>query len=49
MEESKTLQINEIINTPYKYGFSTKIDSEIFPKGTTIICYIIQVQSLKRK
>jgi len=33
MEESKTLQINEIINTPYKYGFSTKIDSEIFPKG----------------
>ncbi len=45
MEKSKTLQINEIINTPYKYGFSTKIDSEIFPKG---LSYNI-IQSISNK
>ena len=33
METSNTLKLNNIINTPYKYGFSTKIDSENFPKG----------------
>ncbi len=29
----QNLKINEIINTPYKYGFSTNIDSENFPRG----------------
>lgn len=33
MESSTALQINQIISTPYKYGFSTNIDSENFPKG----------------
>ena len=33
MTESKSLQLNKIINQPYKYGFSTNIDSENFPKG----------------
>lgn len=33
MESLKNLQINNIINAPYKYGFSTNIDSEHFPKG----------------
>lgn len=33
MNRAKTLQIDEVINTPYKYGFSTNIDSESFPKG----------------
>ena len=33
MESLTALQINTIINRPYKYGFSTNIDSELFPKG----------------
>ena len=33
MNGTKTLKIDEIINAPYKYGFSTNIDSENFPKG----------------
>lgn len=33
MKSSTATQINTIINQPYKYGFSTKIDSENFPKG----------------
>lgn len=33
MNKTKTLKIDDIINAPYKYGFSTKIDSESFPKG----------------
>ena len=38
MQENKTknkksLQLNKIINQPYKYGFSTNISSEVFPKG----------------
>lgn len=33
MQTSNTLQLNRIINTPYKYGFSTQIESENFPKG----------------
>ena len=35
MNNKKRLNINEIINAPYKYGFSTKIESDIFPKGLT--------------
>ena len=33
MAEPKSLQLNKIINQPYKYGFSTNIESESFPKG----------------
>ena len=33
MVKSRSLQLDEIINQPYKYGFSTNIDSESFPKG----------------
>ena len=33
MNSLSALQINKIINKPYKYGFSTNIDSENFPKG----------------
>ena len=33
MKQSTTSQIGQIINKPYKYGFSTKIESESFPKG----------------
>lgn len=33
MSKAQTLTINDVINTPYKYGFSTKIDSENFPRG----------------
>ena len=28
-----SLQLQTIINQPYKYGFSTKINSEDFPRG----------------
>lgn len=28
-----TQQIDQFINRPYKYGFTTVIDSEILPKG----------------
>ena len=33
MNKIQNLKIDEIINTPYKYGFSTNIDSESFPRG----------------
>lgn len=29
----QSLQLDQLINQPYKYGFSTNIDSESFPKG----------------
>lgn len=29
-------QLNELVNQPYKYGFSSKITSENFPKGLNI-------------
>ena len=35
MNNTKKLSLDEIINAPYKYGFSTKIDSDNFPKGLT--------------
>ena len=35
MNNTKKLSLNEIINVPYKYGFSTKIDSDNFPRGLT--------------
>ena len=31
--KKKLTQLDKIINQPYKYGFSTNIDSEKFPKG----------------
>lgn len=46
MNKSQTLQLSKIINRPYKYGFSTKIDSEIFPKG--INENIVQLISKKK-
>lgn len=36
MNDSKAqtnLEINQVINQPYKYGFETKIEKEEFPKG----------------
>ena len=33
MNSRQNLQIDKLINTPYKYGFSTNIDSENFPRG----------------
>lgn len=47
MGKTKTFQINEIINTPYKYGFSTNIDSEKFPRGLNN--NIVELISKKRK
>ena len=26
-------EINQVINQPYKYGFTTKIETEKFPSG----------------
>nr|QJF58247.1 cysteine desulfurase activator complex subunit SufB [Corallina officinalis]QJF58447.1 cysteine desulfurase activator complex subunit SufB [Corallina officinalis]QJF58845.1 cysteine desulfurase activator complex subunit SufB [Corallina officinalis] len=43
----KSLQLNSIINQPYKYGFSTNIDSENFPKGLNET--IIRLVSDKKK
>lgn len=31
--DSTTLKLEQIINNSYKYGFSTKIQNEEFPKG----------------
>ena len=28
-----SFEINQVINQPYKYGFSTNIEKETFPKG----------------
>nr|AYR05887.1 cysteine desulfurase activator complex subunit SufB [Lithothamnion sp.] len=33
MTNKKSSQLDKLINQPYKYGFSTKIESENFPKG----------------
>lgn len=46
MNTPKTLRIDEIINAPYKYGFSTKIDSENFPRGLNT--KIVELISQKR-
>ena len=46
MNQIKTLQIEDLINKPYKYGFSTKIDSESFPKGLGVD--IVELISKKR-
>nr|AYO28636.1 iron-sulfur cluster formation ABC transporter [Neotessella volvocina] len=36
MDKNKSnFEIKQVINQPYKYGFQTKIESEIFPKGIT--------------
>jgi len=41
MNKTNTLKIDDLINTPYKYGFSTKIDSESFPKGLDLNTIIL--------
>lgn len=49
MTEIKTktnFEINQVINQPYKYGFKTKIEKEIFPKGLTM--EIIELISEKK-
>nr|YP_009541876.1 cysteine desulfurase activator complex subunit SufB [Neogoniolithon spectabile]AYR06085.1 cysteine desulfurase activator complex subunit SufB [Neogoniolithon spectabile] len=46
MTNLTSLELNQIIGQPYKYGFSTEIDSESFPKG--ISANIIRLIS-KRK
>ena len=46
MNKTKTLKIDEVINTPYKYGFSTDIDSESFPKGLNL--EVVKLISKKR-
>lgn len=37
-----SFEINQVINQPYKYGFTTKVEKEIFPSGINeeIICLI---------
>jgi len=32
-KNQKNLEINQVLNQPYKYGFETKIEKEFFPKG----------------
>jgi Fe-S cluster assembly protein SufB len=39
--------INEIVDTPYKYGFITPIETERFPKGLTL--EIVQQISVKKQ
>jgi Fe-S cluster assembly protein SufB len=39
MNESKnqtSIEINQVLNQPYKYGFETKIETERFPPGITL-------------
>lgn len=46
--KSKTnFEINQVINQPYKYGFNTNIEKEIFPKGLTK--EIVELISEKKK
>ena len=40
------LEINQVVNQPYRYGFQTKIEKEEFPKG--INEEIIKLLSLKK-
>ena len=46
MNNKEQLKINKIINTPYKYGFSTNIETDAFPKGLTT--QIVNLISKKR-
>jgi len=39
MNESKnqtSIEINQVLNQPYKYGFETKVETERFPAGITL-------------
>jgi len=45
-KKDQNLEINKVINQPYKYGFQTKIESEKFPSG--ISEDIIKLISLKK-
>ena len=33
IKNQNNFEINQVINQPYKYGFQTNIEKEIFPKG----------------
>jgi Fe-S cluster assembly protein SufB len=45
-KKDQNLEINKVINQPYKYGFQTKIESEKFPPG--ISEDIVKLISLKK-
>lgn len=47
LKKQTNFEINQVINTPYKYGFQTFIEKEDFPYG--ISEEIIQLLSLKKK
>jgi Fe-S cluster assembly protein SufB len=50
MDELKTktnLEIKQVLNQPYKYGFQTKIETEKFPPG--INEEIVKLISEKKK
>ena len=47
LKKQTNLEINQVINTPYKYGFQTFIEKEEFPYG--INEEIIKLLSLKKK
>ena len=46
IKKEPNLEINKVINQPYKYGFKTDIETEIFPPG--INQEIIELISLKK-
>jgi Fe-S cluster assembly protein SufB len=47
LKNQTNFEINQVINQPYKYGFITKVEKEIFPKGLTK--EIIELLSEKKK
>jgi Fe-S cluster assembly protein SufB len=47
IKNKQNFEIQEVFNQPYKYGFSTKIETEQFPKG--INESIIELISIKKK
>lgn len=47
IKNQTSFEINQVINQPYKYGFSTNIEKEKFPAGLNI--EIINLLSEKKK
>ena len=47
LKKQTNFEINQVINTPYKYGFQTFIEKEEFPYG--INEEIIKLLSSKKK
>nr|YP_009315740.1 Iron-sulfur cluster assembly protein SufB [Trichogloeopsis pedicellata]SCW24398.1 Iron-sulfur cluster assembly protein SufB [Trichogloeopsis pedicellata] len=35
VKTDQSTQLDRLVNKPYKYGFSTEVDSDVFPKGLT--------------